>query len=145
MKCFYLTISLFFHLRFLLWHFRHLTAVVAFRAPHSLQILTYSLRCWANVFLNGSIIGIFFNPFSFAAKQTEYASKYTFCLPTLNMPEPNALLVFLAVWLRRLAFQPLLRRLFGRLLFCFQLFQPCPLLLHPRVPCVFLEGLIVRL
>ena len=54
----YFTISRFFHRRCLPLHLRHLTAVEAFRAPQSLQILTNSLRFCAMAFLIGSVIGM---------------------------------------------------------------------------------------
>jgi len=55
---YYFTSSRFFHLRFLLRHFRHLIALGALRAPHSLQIFIYK-RCFCAIaFFIGSITGI---------------------------------------------------------------------------------------
>jgi len=55
---YYFTISRFFQRRFLPLHFLHLTAVLALRAPQSLQIFMYRRCCCAMVFLTGSNIGM---------------------------------------------------------------------------------------
>jgi hypothetical protein len=54
----YFTSSLFFHRKFLLWHFLHFVAVAAFLDPQSLQIFMCNLAFCAIAFLTGSNIGI---------------------------------------------------------------------------------------
>jgi len=74
----YFTSSLFFHRKFLLWHFRHFVAVAAFRLPQSLQIFMYSLAFCAMAFLTGSNIGIAWLPFGLTLRSESF--RYTFCL-----------------------------------------------------------------
>lgn len=86
-----MTSSLFFHRRFLLWHFLHFVAVSAFRPPQSLQIFMYSLAFCAMVFLTGSNIGIkvtFFSGYFFDVylKDIPFASNYPELLRLIYRP-----------------------------------------------------------
>lgn len=57
MAYFFAWSSRFFSLRLLPWHFLHLTALIGFLDPQSLQIMKCNLLFCASCFVTGSVIG----------------------------------------------------------------------------------------
>jgi len=77
--------SRFLSLRLVPWHFLHLTALIGFLAPHSLQIWKCSLLFCASCFVTGSVIGDVAHPSNRAARETDLSFR---SWPAI-MPRPS--------------------------------------------------------